>query len=112
MKLIDKIKSLFKVNTITYDTLCEMAKDLDLKVSSTTSYIAIRKLGVCKNIATLDFSLEKLQVEKSMLSEQEVEELCKKHHVQIVKVNKKECFEIEICKSDDLINIIKLILSK
>lgn len=93
MKLIDKIKSLFKVNTITYDTLCEMAKDLDLKVSSTTSYIAIRKLGVCKNIATLDFSLEKLQVEKSMLSEQEVEELCKNITYKLLRLIRKNALK-------------------
>ena len=112
MKLIGKIKSLFKANIITYDALCDMAKDLDLKVSSTTSYIAIRKLGVCKNIATLDFSLEKLQVEKSMLSAQEVTELNKYHHMHMVKASKKECFEIEIHDMDDLTSIIKLLLTK
>ena len=112
MKLIGKMKSLFKVNTITYDALLDMAKDLDLKVSSTTSYIAIRKLGVCKNIATLDFSLEKLQVEKSMLSALEVTELNKYHHMHIVKANKKECFEIEIHGMDDLKSIIILLLGK
>ena len=112
MKLIGKMKSLFKVNTITYDALLDMAKDLDLKVSSTTSYIAIRKLGVCKNIATLDFSLEKLQVEKSMLSALEVTELNKYHHMYMVKANKKECFEIEIHGMDDLKSIIILLLGK
>lgn len=112
MKIIDKIKSLFKSKEITWNTLCDLAKDFDLKVSSTTSYIAIKKLGMCKNLATLDLSLKTLQVEKSILSEQEVEELSKKHHVQTTKSHKKDYLLIDVRNSDDLINLIKLILSK
>lgn len=113
MRIVDKIKSLFKSKEeITWESLCYIAKCFDLKVSYTTSYIAIRKIGICKNIATLDLSLKTLQVEKSLFSKEEVEKLCKKYEVHSRKLRNKNYLAIDICNMDDLTDILKLILSK